>query len=403
MSSGATTGGKAGRTYQFAFVVQQVLGFVSTYHHLRRYVERDPAVSPSWIEVTYVEPRGALEQLPCVPPRLVGATRGVLQVQAGLGRSPLQRLSRADSPPFDAVFYNSQALCLSTVGQMRRVPSLIHTDVTPIQLDAMGSLYERHRPRLRLVGRLKQQLYVDIYHTADLVVAYSRWTKRSLLHDYGVREDKVLVLSPGVDLERWSPATEGPRAARTSREGLPRLLFVGGHFERKGGRQLLDWFVQQGRGRCKLQIVTRTPPRIDRDVPGLHVITDLESNDPRLTLLYQESDLFVLPTLADCYSIASIEAMATGLPVVTTDVGGISDIVEDGVDGFLIAPGDGAALGERLNLLLADAALRCAMSEHALAKVRNQFDARMNTDRLLAEMKRLADSRPHGAGQKRLG
>jgi glycosyltransferase involved in cell wall biosynthesis len=98
----------------------------------------------------------------------------------------------------------------------------------------------------------------------------------------------------------------------------------------------------------------------------------------------------VLPTLADCFGVASIEAMATGLPVITTTVGGVPDIVEDGQHGFLIAPQDDAALATGLDRLLADAALRQTMGERARARVLERFDARKNAEQLIALMKGLS-------------
>src|SRR5579885_2077644 len=164
--------------------------------------------------------------------------------------------------------------------------------------------------------------------------------------------------------------------------GLPRILFVGGDFARKGGMLLLDWFTTHGRGRCELHLVTRQPPPLRETLPGLHLHTNLEANDPELMQLYRESHIFVLPTLADCFGVASIEAMATGLPVITTHVGGVPDIVEDGHQGFLIAPQDGTALAAALDRLLENAALLQAMVERARARVLERFDARKNGEHI---------------------
>src|SRR5262249_16772201 len=151
------------------------------------------------------------------------------------------------------------------------------------------------------------------------------------------------------------------------------ILFVGGHFARKGGPQLLEWFLAHGQGRCELHVVTRTPP--DITASGLHIHSDLEANDPRLVQLYHECHIFAVPTLADCFSVASIEAMATGLPVILTKVGGAGEIVTDGVDGYNIEPGDTEALGRRLNELVTDPRRAISMGESARQTAERRFDA----------------------------
>ncbi len=365
--------------YRFGFIMQQVLGHITAYRNLRRFVEQDGSVVPTWTEVTYHEPGGWIERLPLLRPGVKGVARGALQVRGGLGKQA-----------YDVVLFNSQSLCLFVRGYMRRVPSVIVTDVTPHQYDLMGEFYNHPQDGDNAIARYKHRVNVDVYRAARLILPWSNWTKGSLLRDYGVPEEKIVVLPPGVDVEQWSPPPIGRReAASADGPRLPRVLFVGGDFERKGGPLLLDWFLARGRGRCELHLVTRTPPKLAENVPGLSVYTGLEANDSRLMQLYHDSHIFVLPTLADCFGVASIEAMAAGLPVITTNVGGVPDIIDDGEQGFLIQPGDSRALAASLGRLLDDAALRRAMSARARARVLERFNAQRNAARLLELMKGL--------------
>ncbi|HLW00778.1 MAG TPA: glycosyltransferase family 4 protein [Ktedonobacterales bacterium] len=365
-------------SYRFGFIMQQVLGHITAYRNLRRFVDRDESVAPTWTEVTYEEPGGWIERLPLVRPGVKGVARGALQVRGGLRK------------PYDVVIFNSQSLCLFVRGYMHRVPSVIITDVTPHQYDLMGAFYNHPMPGDSAIARYKHGVNVDVYHSARLIVPWSNWTKSSLLQDYGVPEEKIIVIPPGVDVEQWVPPPDGTREARLAEgERLPGVLFVGGDFQRKGGSLLLDWFLTRGKGRCELHLVTRTPPARAEQLPGLHVYTHLNANDPELMQLYAKSDLFVLPTLADCFGVALIEAMATGLPVVATQVGGVPDIVEDGHQGFLVQPNDEAALADRVERLLPDAALRRRMGVQARARVLAHFDADKNSQRLLELLKAL--------------
>jgi glycosyltransferase involved in cell wall biosynthesis len=167
---------------------------------------------------------------------------------------------------------------------------------------------------------------------------------------------------------------------RRSPQERVHLLFVGGDFERKGGDLLLDVFRRRLRDSCELHVVTRDDVK---EEPGVHVYRNLEPIDPRLQGLYARCDVFVLPTQADCFSLASMEAMATGLPVVTSDVGGIAEIVSEGCSGFLTTPGDGRSLARRLEALVRDPRLRLELGMQGRRIVETRFDAARNTARQL--------------------
>jgi glycosyltransferase involved in cell wall biosynthesis len=379
----------ASRPYRFGFILQLGVGWSTFYRNFRHYADQDTSVEPAWTEVTHYKPGGIIERLPGVPHRLTSAMRGTIQVHQGLGAASLPAIGGAIASRYDAVLVNSPYLCRTTRGHMRRVPTVIQTDASPRQFADVSRFYGRAQATDTFGARYKHRAYVDILTSASYIASCSHWTKRSLVSDYGVSEERVVVVPFGVDVERWVPPQTGVREMSLRQSGgLPRILFVGGDFQRKGGQLLLDWFLERGRERCELHMVTRTPPVLAESVRGLHLYTGLDSNDPRLIQLYRESHLFVLPTQADFSPIASIEAMATGLPVITTNVGGIEEIVEDGSQGFLIAPDDGAQLASRLDLLLSDAHLRAKLGDQARQRVLRAFDARHNAKTVLDLMKR---------------
>src|SRR5207249_44958 len=98
------------------------------------------------------------------------------------------------------------------------------------------------------------------------------------------------------------------------------------------------------------------------------------------------ADLFVLPTLADCFSLASIEAMAAGLPVISCPVGGIPEIVRYQETGLLVPPGDVRALGAAIEALAGDPARRQAMGTRARLLAEQRFDGTINARRILSIM-----------------
>jgi glycosyltransferase involved in cell wall biosynthesis len=203
-----------------------------------------------------------------------------------------------------------------------------------------------------------------------------------------VDASKVTVIPPGIDLARW----QFERSGDSGRNGPIRLLFVGGDFRRKGGDILLQAFRKELKGRCELDIVTREEVETSPG-EGIRVHHGLTSNAPALLDLYANADMFVFPTLGDCLPIAVMEAMASGLPVVSTCVGAISEEVEDGRTGFLTPPGDAMKLAELVARLAGDRELRHAMGVAGRRAAEERFDGEKNYRQALAVCKRAADER----------
>ena len=109
-------------------------------------------------------------------------------------------------------------------------------------------------------------------------------------------------------------------------------------------------------------------------------------------------DVFILPSANEGTPVTAIEALAAGKPVVATRVGGIPDVVRDGEDGFLVAPGDVEALADRLAQLATDDALRERMGEGARARVRERY----SVERLVDDVDRLYRSLLEAEGLGRL-
>ena len=89
---------------------------------------------------------------------------------------------------------------------------------------------------------------------------------------------------------------------------------------------------------------------------------------------YKQADIYVLPSYAEGLPMSILEAASYGLPIVATRVGGIPEIIDDGVNGFLIDPGDKGALTDRLLRLIENPELRSQMGRAAYQKVKEKFD-----------------------------
>lgn len=343
------------------FVMEQHIGHYTYYQNLRREIENTPTIKPRWVEVTYKVPGSFFERLP-LPRSLRGSLTGRDQVRRGL------------KDGCQVAFFNTQVPASLAIDTVRRQPYILSTDITPIQYDEMGEQYGHHVESVKLIRRLKHRLNVELFQHAERVLPWSNWAAQSLIKDYGVAAERIEVIAPGVDLDYWQPGRlEHP-------EGPCRVLFVGGDLYRKGGQTLLDAFHQLPPGCAELILVTRTPFPGE---PGVTVYNHLRPNTPELLALYQSSDVFVLPSCAEAFGIAAVEASAAGLPVLASQVGGLQDIVLNGETGYLVQPGDANELAEYLSRLCANPALRRQMGQASRERAQKCFDARKNAARII--------------------
>jgi glycosyltransferase involved in cell wall biosynthesis len=211
-------------------------------------------------------------------------------------------------------------------------------------------------------------------------------------------------LGARLDLERVPEDKSGNPRAWTSAGGAGKIRgrctaaspVRWRHFVRKGGPELLAAFAALPGRACELDIVTTAA----HAVPAGVRIHQLQANSLKLRQLYRDADLFVLPTRAECLGIAAIEAMASAVPVLMTDVGGARDIVVDGETGWLLqSPQD---LSKALDAALKDRERLKSMGLAARARAERVFDGAAN-DRQLVDLL-LSLSRPRrGHDDRRRG
>lgn len=366
---------------RFGFVMEQTLGHVTHHQNLARWVAESPDICPVWMPVT-PEKADLWERLPVVRNNwsLKGSLRGRDALRAALRGSAL-----------DALFVHTQTVALYAIPYLRRIPSIVSLDATPLNYDTVGTEYGHRAGNSGWLERRKYQWNRATFEAATHLVTWCRWAKDSLVRDYGLPAEKVTVIPPGVDLSQWSFGSEKAERA-PARDSPIRLLFVGGDFQRKGGGVLLEAFRSGLQGVCTLDIVTKEAG-VERElegVEGARVHRGLTANSAPLRSLYAGADLFVFPTLADCLPIAIMEAMAAGLPIISTDVGALREEVEEDVNGLVIPPRDVSAVVTAVQSLIRDPARRRAMSAASRLMAEARFDARRNYNAILALMRNLS-------------
>lgn len=193
---------------------------------------------------------------------------------------------------------------------------------------------------------------------ADQIVCGSIFVKQTMMQQ-GVNPEKLNVVPYGVDTEVFVPAN-----SPGSRERL-RLLFVGHFGLRKGGWYLLEALkrLRHLRGLSLLVVGKQTVPA--RFVSSVSDKLRFLAHVPheQIQSVYHNADVLVLPSLYEGSSIAINEALASGLPVVTTPNSG--SVIQDGVEGCVVPIRDAEALASKIELLYSDYDLRVAIGERA--------------------------------------
>jgi glycosyltransferase involved in cell wall biosynthesis len=358
------------------FVMEQHIGHRSFYENLRRCIDAMPDIEASWVKITYHDPAHLWHRLPLLPAGWRGTLSGRRQVRQGLQRHPC-----------DVAFLNTQVPAALAGSALQKQPYVISTDITPRQYDRLATHY-RHQPDGdNLLSRYKHGVNVSTFQRAERILPWSSWAQNSLVREYGIPAAKTEILPPGVDLQLWQPG-------HPPSDGPLRILFVGGDFARKGGKLLLEAFQSLPPGQAELWLVTRTaPPAGGNMAEHVTVYPNLKPNSPELIALYRSCHIFALPTEAEAFGIAAVEAAAASLPIVATNVGGLTDIVIDSENGFLVKPGDGAALANRLRLLCQDAGLRQRLGQASRRRAKQQFNAEKNARRLAHILAAVAERR----------
>ena len=223
----------------------------------------------------------------------------------------------------------------------------------------------------------------DEAREADCVLAPSDYVRRTLI-EQGVAVERIALLPFGVRVERFKPAA-APRD-----DGVFRLLYVGQISQRKGIKYLLEAVKRLGRRDVELVLVGGIVGSGAGLAPYAACFRHVP-NVPHAELhrLFQSADLFVYPSLHEGSALAIFEAMASGLPVITTENAG--SMVRDGVDGYLVPLRDPEAIERRIVELIGDPERRRAMAASARRRAEDftwaHYRERLGTilDRLVVE------------------
>ena len=237
-------------------------------------------------------------------------------------------------------------------------------------LGRLGRLGVALNPYHRYVLAAERRLFASPRLRA--VICNSRMVREEIRRHFGVAEAKLHVIYNGVDLEAFHPRLrEAHRHAMRVRLGIPEAalvhLFVGSGYERKGVFPLLRAFAAAPQRDAFLLVVGKDKAE-SRAVAfagslGIAGRVHFAGAQKEVAPWYGAADSFVLPTLYDPFPNAALEAMACGLPVITTRQCGAAELIDAGVEGYVVASDGGPGLAEALGRLDPQSARR--MGERA--------------------------------------
>lgn len=356
------------------FLGSAYAGHATRFSNLERNVCRDGRFDARFRRVTGWKHGALIERATMFPKGLRGRVRATIEAS-----------SFATFPRPDVIWTSAHEVLTpyvwAQIGRFRR-PLILDLDATRVQLESMAPHYRRGLAPGSFVERVARTRERMLWKTVSLFTPWSNWAADGLRRE-GIEDRRIEVIPPGVDLDQWVPTS------RDAAEGRPiRLLFVGGDFVRKGGDLLLD-VVGSGFGSdFELDIVTR-----DDVSPAPNVrIHRLETGDRALRDLFARADVFIMPSLAECFGLATIEAMAAGLPVVVANRGGATDIVEPGRTGMIIEPTHHDLIAA-LHSLSANRTQLPVFGRQARSVAERRFNSAANDRRILDRMEELAASR----------
>lgn len=227
-------------------------------------------------------------------------------------------------------------------------------------------------------------------HLYRHIITNSRMVKGEIIDLFGVPSEEITVIYNGVDLERFSPTNRDRYRCEVRDElGIGRdgrlALFVGTSFTRKGLAETIAALGQMSsQERFRLVVVGGdNPSRYRQQARRAGVSVDFLGRQSQVERFYAASDVLVLPTAYDPFANVTLEAMASGLPVITTAQNGASEIITSARDGYVVAnQADVTGIRQAFENL-ADPSHRSAVGERARARA-EQFSYQQNAEQTLA-------------------
>jgi len=272
---------------------------------------------------------------------------------------------------FDIIHFNTIPAWINGSSMLLRFARLRQT-CTVLNIHGIPQLERRAEQLQESVSFIDWMSILRYSNWADRIVVNSEFMRNNVVAWYGLDRDKVVVIPNGVDLEIFNGSND-----RILLEGDPSILYIG-HFSRLKGIDILIQAIAKLRSELpniKLHLVGKGN---DRAFAALAKKEGIEKNvifhgwakHSMTPSYYKSADICVFPSRHEGFGIVILEAMASGIPVIASDIPTFREIITDGIDGRLFKPEDADALSKEIVALYQDLQLRKEFSHTAFEKVK---------------------------------
>ena len=349
-----------GSRIRIGFVNENLGGHATFHHRLIEALSEDPRVN---CDVLSLDPGGLVRRMlthPLPLPKGLDFDAPLFRNQIGqslAARSRLRTLARSN----DVIHMYSQNATPLALRYIRLRPLIISSDGTcrmtskmlPFRYPGLGA---------KMGIALSAAVERHVLSAASAVVAQSNWARDAFVAEGGIDPSRVHIIRLGAPKPRF-PIVRPVRSP-------VRIVFVGASMGRKGGWRLIDALEGSLGTTVELHLVTH---ELVKPRPGIVVHNDIWPNDGRIFQLLENSDIFALPTDMDMSPNAVLEAMASGLPIVSTQCGAIPEMVDDGKNGILLRPDDLRGLRSSLECLVSSPDRRAAFGAYSRQILEDRF------------------------------
>jgi glycosyltransferase involved in cell wall biosynthesis len=254
-------------------------------------------------------------------------------------------------------------------------------------------------------GRIGRWLYQHVFKAADFVCFNSSYTQQRCREAFG-NGVKGGVVPPGIDLRKFTPKWENPLPPILPANDVPLVFGLGSLLPVKGVTHLIDALpLLLAEANCRVVIGGQGPERdaLLQQAKALGVAESVQLlgrvPTEQVPALMQQAIVFALPSTphpsgdTESLGMVLIEAMACGTPCVASRTGGIVDIVEDGINGYLTLPGDAQGLASSIIRLLQNEKARRRMGLAGRQKVEERFSVTAVARQVIAIYQNVVNSR----------
>lgn len=214
--------------------------------------------------------------------------------------------------------------------------------------------------------------------TSKKILAVSSGIKKELIDLLSIKEDKISVISNGVDVNKFIRNEEDRLNIRkflSIKDDELLLIFVGHEFERKGILFVIEAIAKADSTKIKLAVLGKDNPqkyvKLAKEMGIESRIFFLGQIKESIEKYYSAADVFVFPTLYEAFSLATLEASASGLPLLVTKVNGTEELIKSRVNGFFIKR-DSDDILNKLNMLVSNRRLLEQLSKNSF-KIAQQY------------------------------